>query len=295
MKSPFPVVGILGAGHLSKMLVAPAIALGIDLKFFAGDATDVVAVREFAQDCDLLSYEYGAVPISVIRAIEAEGAPIRPSSATLMKISDLAQIKAPVPEGVIAVSVLVARSPHAQASVWTPTQIYRKEGVWTRTETPVIGISKEFINQAQNKALEIALALSLTGVMSVELYFHDGEFKLCGALMTPHSSGYWTMEGSRTDQFEQHLRAILDLPLGDTSMTSGFVVVGNVMAGTKADMYRPYLHLMARSPAMKFHQYGVNFIPGREVAHVSAFGDDLLDLRECITHAVDYMSGEIDE
>ena len=111
----------------------------------------------------------------------------------------------------------------------------------------------------------------------------------------PHNSGHWTIEGARTSQFEQHLRAILDLPLGDTSMTAPIAVMGNVVGGKKTDMYRPYLHVMAESPGLKIHQYKKEVREGRKIGHVTALGDDLLDLQERVSHATDYMSGVIDE
>jgi 5-(carboxyamino)imidazole ribonucleotide synthase len=113
--------------------------------------------------------------------------------------------------------------------------------------------------------------------------------------MGPHISGLWTIEGSRTSQFEQHLRAILDLPLGDPSMTSKFAVMGLIAAGDKPDMYRPYLHLMARNPDLKFHQYRKAAIPGATIGHVTAIGTDLQKLYEDVSHARDYMSAAIDE
>jgi 5-(carboxyamino)imidazole ribonucleotide synthase len=98
-----------------------------------------------------------------------------------------------------------------------------------------------------------------------------------------------------TSQFEQHLRAILDLPLGDPSMTADIAVMGNILGGAKTDMYRPYLHLMARNPDLKFHQYKKEVRAGRKIGHVTAVGSDLLQLTTDVQHAREYMSGAIDE
>ena len=113
--------------------------------------------------------------------------------------------------------------------------------------------------------------------------------------LRPHNSGHWTIEGSTTSQFEQHLRAVLDLPLGDTSLRAPFAVMGNVLGGEKTDMYRPYLHLFARTPHLKIHQYRKTVRPGRKVGHVTAIGNNLDSLLEEVQHAVDYMNGAIDE
>jgi 5-(carboxyamino)imidazole ribonucleotide synthase len=71
--------------------------------------------------------------------------------------------------------------------------------------------------------------------------------------------------------------------------------MGNILGGEKTDMYRPYLHLMARNPELKIHQYMKDVRPGRKIGHVTALGKDLLHLEELIEHARDYMSGEVDE
>jgi 5-(carboxyamino)imidazole ribonucleotide synthase len=113
--------------------------------------------------------------------------------------------------------------------------------------------------------------------------------------LRPHNSGHWSIEGSHTSQFEQHLRAILDLPLGDTSMTTTFAVMGNIIGAAKTDMYRPYLHLMARTPQLKFHQYRKEVRPGRKIGHVTLCGDNVLELQHEVRHAIDYLSGAIDE
>ncbi|MSX19757.1 MAG: ATP-grasp domain-containing protein, partial [Actinobacteria bacterium] len=137
--------------------------------------------------------------------------------------------------------------------------------------------------------------VKLVGVMAVEMFVKGDEIFINELAMRPHNSGHWTIEGSRTSQFEQHLRAILDLPLGDPSMTDEVAVMGNILGKDKTDMYRPYLHLMARNPSLKFHMYAKEVRPGRKIGHVNIIGKDLVELRTEIEHAIDYMSGEIDE
>jgi len=87
----------------------------------------------------------------------------------------------------------------------------------------------------------------------------------------------------------------LDLPLGDPSMSAPLAVMGNVLGGDKPDMYRPYLHLMARTPALKFHHYKKEVRPGRKIGHVTMVGENLVELTQEVQHALDYMSGEVDE
>jgi 5-(carboxyamino)imidazole ribonucleotide synthase len=192
------------------------------------------------------------------------------------------------------IAVMVARSPHGQASTWAPTQTIQEDGICTRTVTPA-AVSSEVSEKASALALAIAERVGLVGVMAVEMFVKGNQLFINELAMRPHNSGHWTIEGSVTSQFEQHLRAILDLPLGDPSMTASFAVMGNILGGDKSDMYRPYLHLMARNPELKVHQYMKEVRPGRKIGHVNAVGEDLLHLEELIVHARDYMSGEIDE
>jgi len=193
------------------------------------------------------------------------------------------------------IAIMVARSPHGQASTWAPTQTIQEKGICTRTVTPATTISSEISERASALALTIAERVSLVGVMAVEMFVKGDQLFINELAMRPHNSGHWTIEGSVTSQFEQHLRAILDLPLGDPSMSASFAVMGNILGGDKSDMYRPYLHLMARNPELKVHQYMKEVRPGRKIGHVNAVGEDLLHLEELIVHARDYMSGEIDE
>ena len=193
------------------------------------------------------------------------------------------------------ISVMVARSPHDQAATWPATLTIQSNGICTSTVTPVPEISDELANKVQVAALEIASGISLVGVMAVEMFIIGEDFYINELALRPHNSGHWSIEGSETSQFEQHRRAILDLPLGSTALRSKFAVMGNVLGGEKSDMYRPFLHLMARTPDLKFHQYGKEVKPGRKIGHVTMCGENLLQLQQEVAHAVDYMNGVIDE
>ena len=193
------------------------------------------------------------------------------------------------------ISVMVARSPHNQAATWPATLTIQSNGICTSTVTPVPEISNELAEKVQAAALNIASGISLVGVMAVEMFIVGEDFYINELALRPHNSGHWSIEGSETSQFEQHLRAILDLPLGSTAMRDDFVVMGNILGGEKSDMYRPYLHLMARTPGLKFHQYGKEVKPGRKIGHVTICGKNLLQLQQEIAHAADYMNGVIDE
>jgi len=193
------------------------------------------------------------------------------------------------------IAVMVARSPHGQATTWTPTQTIQRDGICVMTITPAPALTNDLSERAQKLALDIANEIGVIGVMAVEIFVKGEELFINELAMRPHNSGHWTIEGSVTSQFEQHLRAVLDLPLGNPQMTAPIAVMGNILGGDKEDMYRPYLHLMARTPELKFHHYKKEVRPGRKIGHVNLLGDNLVELTQEVQHALDYMSGEIDE
>jgi 5-(carboxyamino)imidazole ribonucleotide synthase len=193
------------------------------------------------------------------------------------------------------ISVMVARSPHNQAATWPATLTVQSEGICTMTITPIPDISPKLEESVQSAALKIANGINLVGVMAVEIFIVGDKFFINELALRPHNSGHWTIEGAKTSQFEQHLRAILDLPLGSTALTNKYAVMGNVLGGEKTDMYRPYLHLMARTPELHFHQYRKEVRPGRKIGHVTLCGENLLELKQEVAHAIDYMSGVVDE
>jgi 5-(carboxyamino)imidazole ribonucleotide synthase len=111
--------------------------------------------------------------------------------------------------------------------------------------------------------------------------------------MRPHNSGHWSIEGARTSQFEQHLRAVLDYPLGDTSMTAPVVVMGNILGAEQIpamSMDERAHHLFARMPGAKLHLYGKSERPGRKVGHVTVLGTDVAVVRERAERAAHWMS-----
>jgi phosphoribosylaminoimidazole carboxylase (NCAIR synthetase) len=107
--------------------------------------------------------------------------------------------------------------------------------------------------------------------------------------MRPHNCGHWTIEGARTSQFEQHLRAVLDMPLGATGPAAPQVVMANVLGGDGADLYARLHHVLAADPALRVHLYGKPSRPGRKIGHVTALGTDLAELRDRAMTAAGYL------
>ncbi|MFA7266542.1 MAG: 5-(carboxyamino)imidazole ribonucleotide synthase, partial [Candidatus Nanopelagicales bacterium] len=102
-------------------------------------------------------------------------------------------------------------------------------------------------------------------------------------------------DGAVTSQFENHLRAVLDLPLGSPAARAPYSVMVNVLGTDKGGIYAAYRHVMAREPHAKVHMYGKSPRPGRKLGHVTISGDDLPSLIERGNHAADYLAGVIDE
>jgi 5-(carboxyamino)imidazole ribonucleotide synthase len=193
-------------------------------------------------------------------------------------------------------AVLVARSPSGQAASWPVVETVQTDGICTEVIAPAPDLDDDTAVQATEGALRIARELGVVGVMAVEAFeTRDGRVLVNELAMRPHNSGHWTIDGSVTSQFEQHLRAVLDLPLGDTRPRARWTVMANVLGGKYENLYRSYLHVMAHDPGVKVHLYGKTVRPGRKVGHVNVYGDDLASLRERARHAADFIQGVIDE
>ncbi|MBD0740462.1 5-(carboxyamino)imidazole ribonucleotide synthase [Streptomyces sp. CBMA29] len=194
----------------------------------------------------------------------------------------------------------VVRSPHGQAVAYPVVESVQVDGVCDTVIAPAPGLSDALSARAQQLALTVARELGVVGHLAVELFetraADGGSAILVNELaMRPHNSGHWTMDGAVTSQFANHLRAVLDLPLGDPRPRARWTVMANVLGGDFPDMYAAYLHCMARDPGLKIHMYGKDVKPGRKVGHVNTYGDDLADVRERARHAADYLRGTIDE
>ena len=190
-------------------------------------------------------------------------------------------------------AVLVARSPHGQAAVWPVVETVQVDGICREVLAPA-AITEGHALAAQQAALRIADGLQVTGVMAVEMFDTVDGVLVNELAMRPHNSGHWTIEGSRTSQFEQHLRAVLDLPLGDTTMTAPRAAMSNVLGGDLEEMYPGYLHCMAHDPGVRIHMYGKQVRPGRKVGHVTTLGHDADEVRARAVHAAAFLRGDID-
>ena len=387
----FPVVGVVGGGQLARMMQPPAVALGVRLRLLAesaadgaaqvipdlvvGDYRDLDDLRTFAQGCDVVTFDHEHVPSEHLRALHADGVPVRPGPDALVFAQDkglmrerLTEAGVPVPrwarvtaaadvvrfagdvggfpvvlkatrggydgKGVWLVgdaheaaevlshdqvpsfiaeelvryqrelSAMVARSPSGQAVAYPVVETVQRDGICHEVYAPAPGLSEAHATSAQQVALTIAGELGVVGVMAVELFDTEAGVLVNELAMRPHNSGHWSIEGSVTGQFENHLRAVLDLPLGDPTPVAGTTVMVNLLGGDLDDLYPAYLHCMARDPQLKIHTYGKTVKPGRKIGHVTLVGrknaasiDDaeVSELLDRARHAVGYLRGDIDE
>jgi 5-(carboxyamino)imidazole ribonucleotide synthase len=182
-------------------------------------------------------------------------------------------------------AVLVARSPSGQGAAYPVVQTIQHDGICREVIAPAPGLSPETSAQAQRLGLEIAQTLGVTGLLAVELFETSGGLMVNELAMRPHNSGHWTIEGAVTSQFEQHLRAVLDLPLGSPSLATGCAVMANVLGGEDPDLRSRLPHVLAADPGVKVHLYGKPVRPGRKVGHVTALGVDVAEVAEVAERA----------
>lgn len=169
-------------------------------------------------------------------------------------------------------AVQIARSPSGEARTWAVVESVQRDGVCSEVTAPAPHLDPTLARQAEGIARTIAAELEVTGVLAVEL-FETGHGLLINELaMRPHNSGHWTIDGAITSQFEQHLRAVLDLPLGDTAATAPWTVMANVLGGARADL--PSALVDTADAGAKVHLYGKGVRPGRKVGHVNVSGED---------------------
>ncbi len=174
---------------------------------------------------------------------------------------------------------LVARRPSGEVRAWDVVETVQQDGVCAEVLAPAPGATARLIQTTKELAETIATELDVTGVLAVELFETTDDRVLVNELaMRPHNSGHWSIDGSVTSQFEQHVRAVLDLPLGDPARTAPWSVMINILGGpTTGSLADRYPAALADQPAVKVHGYGKDPRPGRKVGHVTATSDELDD------------------
>lgn len=357
-------VGVIGGGQLARMMIAPAVELGLELRVLAedegmsaglaatavGDYRDLEAVRAFAADVDVVTFDHEHVPQSVLRALVAEGVVVHPGPDALQFAQDklvmrarLAELGVPQPEwaavrsaaelqafldahagaGVVktprggydgkGVRVVraaeeaqdwlaaltdddallveelvpfvrelaqqVARRPQGEMVAYPVVETVQRDGVCAEVIAPAPAAGERLVQVADEIGRTIAEGLGVTGMLAVELFETVDERILVNELaMRPHNSGHWSQDGAVTGQFEQHLRAVADLPLGSPEPRAAWSVMVNILGGpAEGTLEERFSAAMAEHPQAKIHTYGKAPRPGRKVGHVNVAEDDLDD------------------
>jgi 5-(carboxyamino)imidazole ribonucleotide synthase len=372
---------MVGGGQLARMTHQAAIALGQSLRVLAvspdepaplvtpetsiGSHTDLDALRSFAAEVDVLTFDHEHVPNEHLRALIAAGHRVHPGPDALVHAQDklvmrrkLAELGLPIPafapiESVDAIvafgsehgwpcvlkaarggydgrgvwmlddpeqaktlvaelldagtpllveervtmrrelAALIARSPFGQGAAWPIVETVQVDGICVEVLAPAPDLAPDVADQAQQLALSVANALNVVGLLAVELFQTDTGLVVNELAMRPHNSGHWTIDGARTSQFEQHLRAVLDYPLGSTEALAPVTVMANVLGAEvtpKMGVDERLHHLFARFPAARVHLYGKAERPGRKVGHVNVLGDDLAVARRTATLAANWLA-----
>jgi 5-(carboxyamino)imidazole ribonucleotide synthase len=176
-------------------------------------------------------------------------------------------------------AVMVARSPFGQVAAYPVVETVQRDGICVEVLAPAPGLPEEQSVEVQQLGIRLATALDVVGLLAVELFQTPTGILVNELAMRPHNSGHWSIEGARTSQFEQHLRAILDYPMGSTAMTAPAVAMANVLGGPPGNIDERLHHLFAEDPGAKVHLYGKQVRPGRKIGHVTVLGDDMDGVR----------------
>ncbi len=189
-------------------------------------------------------------------------------------------------------SIQVARTPSGRVRCWPVVETVQRNGICVEVVAPAPRLSTSYAAEADRIGTRIANELGVVGVMAVELFEAPSGLLVNELAMRPHNSGHWSIEGATTSQFEQHLRAILDWPLGDVRPRARVTVMVNVLGGPATNLAAALPAALAAAPNASIHLYGKAERPGRKLGHVTVLGDDLVEARTTARRAVAILQGD---
>lgn len=193
-------------------------------------------------------------------------------------------------------SALVARRPGGQMVAYPVSESVQTAGICTATITPAPTLTPEAAWACQQLAMRIADELGVVGILAVELMQRaDGEVVVNELAMRPHNTGHWSIDAARTSQFENHLRAVADLPLGSAELTVPHAVMVNVLGGNRRDLVGGLSDVLGDDDRLRVQLYGKDVVPGRKVGHVTATGKSLDRTLDRAWHAARRLMGDDDE
>jgi len=189
-------------------------------------------------------------------------------------------------------SALVVRTPQGATVAYPVSETVQRDGICHETTTPAPGLDAAAERTIVELATRVAAELGVVGVLAVELMQRaDGRVVVNELAMRPHNTGHWTIDGARTSQFENHLRAVAGLPLGPTATRAPVVVMSNILGGTRTDLLGALDRVFESQPDARVQLYGKEVLPGRKVGHVTVYGDDVATVQARARAASDYLEG----
>lgn len=187
-------------------------------------------------------------------------------------------------------AVLVARRPSGEVAVYPAVETVQRNGVCNELRIP-LREGGDHAHEAEAMARQIAEETGAVGIMAVEFFIANDTLYVNELAPRPHNSGHWTIEGAQTSQFEQHLRAVLDLPLGATGLTGPAVATVNVLGPADGSDPADRLPEVLAMPGVHVHLYGKEARPGRKLGHVTVVGDDADEVFTRATRAARVLDG----
>ncbi len=278
---------------------------GPDALLFAQDKAEMrVRLRNMAIPCprfamvesvgDLTAFGYPAVVKTTRGGYDGKGVWVVRSAADADEAfeSGRALLVEELVEFRRELSALVARSPSGETSSYPIVESRQVDGVCSEVIAPAPDLDPALAAEARAMASRIATELDVTGILAVELFeTTDGRLLVNELAMRPHNTGHWSIDGGHTSQFENHLRAVLDLPLGSAESREPWTVMVNILGGAVDDLSAQRSVVLASEPDVKIHLYGKAVKAGRKVGHVTAYGSDLDDVLARARHAAALFGG----
>ena len=191
----------------------------------------------------------------------------------------------------LELAVLTARRPNGDIAIWEPVETVQRNGMCNELVVPVKA-DPRIVAEAVRLARKIVEHVQPVGVLAIEFFVSNGKVLINELAPRPHNSGHWTIEGSQTSQFEQHLRAILDLPLGDTTLTSPVIATENILGPQNGADPSDSLPIAMHIRGANIHLYGKEARPGRKLGHVTVLGNERDESRQRASLAVQQLTGE---
>ena len=366
---------MVGGGQLARMTQQAAVDLDVDLSVLAtspdepaveagarmveGSPDDPAALRVFAGDCDVVTFDHEGVPPELLAELEAEGLRFAPPATAKLFAQDkavarerLGELGFPVPPNRLATSigeveefggehgwpviakaprggydgrgvwelesaaevgpildglegglllepkldltrelaVITARRPGGESVTWPVVETVQRDAMCRELIVPARS-DTAILEEASSLGRSIAEAIGAVGLVAVELFETPDGLFVNELALRPHNSGHFSIEGCVTSQFEQHLRAVLDWPLGSTALTAPAVVTINVVGPEDGSDPRDRIPEALGVDRAHLHIYGKEARPGRKLGHVTALADTVEEAHQIASDAVGILEG----